>query len=668
MSYNKTNWVDGSAPALNATNLNKIEQGIYENSLDIIIANQNVSELDSRIKNINTELQNKADSEDVYTQAEVDTAIKKAKSEAVTEADSMLDEYDEVVVAKLKLKADKEDTYTKQEIDTLLDDIDTSQFLFVNTIEECTDTSKLYVLPDGYIYEYKESTVEKEISKTIDGELDNTRVSSGSTASANGYVTTALIDLKAYQTPFVLHLDGVAYIPPSVENYTRYAYFDENQAFVASSKTSVALMKSVLGATEATAYADGRSSITFDNIKEGLRYVRFSAVGTSESSNVYITYQQIVTESNWINTGVKFGNGAEIEEKISVLNNEGNDPEKITLLAQPVLDFYNSPAYSDDDYTTTHLSKITYSCRADIPIPFNVKWEHNENAMRTTVAVDTKAIQTVNKFTMRTYDATGLDNYAIFNLLPDTTYYYKVTHLQCDGSLVEAKSGSFKTSNEAMRLLYIDGTQNVRDLGGWTALNSKKIKYGKLFRGASFSDSSYPGLMLTGKGRLALAELKIQAELNLGAVDTETSIAQNVVYKKIGYSHYATAITDTTAQANFKIALETIVSWLSDKNIYFHCQGGCDRTGTLAFLLLGLLGVSESDLAKEYELSSFSDIGFGRLRNTKKAVDTYDYSGMVEALKKYNGDTITDKFYDFATTGCGISADTIETFRALMLE
>ena len=28
------------------------------------------------------------------------------------------------------------------------------------------------------------------------------------------------------------------------------------------------------------------------------------------------------------------------------------------------------------------MSKITYPCRADIPVPYTVKWEHNENAMR----------------------------------------------------------------------------------------------------------------------------------------------------------------------------------------------------------------------------------------------------------------------------------------------
>lgn len=32
MAYTKTSWVNNSAPAINATNLNKIEQGIYDNA------------------------------------------------------------------------------------------------------------------------------------------------------------------------------------------------------------------------------------------------------------------------------------------------------------------------------------------------------------------------------------------------------------------------------------------------------------------------------------------------------------------------------------------------------------------------------------------------------------------------------------------------------------
>lgn len=372
-----------------------------------------------------------------------------------------------------------------------------------------------------------------------------------------------------------------------------------------------------------------------------------------------------------VDTKVSYGGSgvdSETLDKISELNNEGIDPTIIKLLAKPVLDFYNSVDYPSDDYTTSYLEKITYPCRADIPIPFVVKWNYNEDAMRTIVAVDKKTIGTVNNYTLLTYDATGLNKYPLYNLLPNTRYYYKVTHVMSDGSIVEAKSGTFVTSSESIRLIYIDGTQNVRDLGGWTGLDGKTVKYGNIFRGASLSDSSFPELIVTGKGRRSLGELDVQAELNLGASDTETSIASNCVYTKIGYANYATAITNTTYRGYFKTALEWIVDCLTNsKPIYMHCQGGCDRTGTLSFQLLGLLGVSESDLAKEYELSSFSSIGFGRLRTTTLAVNTYDYVGMVEAIKAYSGDTITDKFYNFAID-CGISADTITAYRNLMLE
>ena len=40
-------------------------------------------------------------------------------------------------------------------------------------------------------------------------------------------------------------------------------------------------------------------------------------------------------------------------------------------------------------------------------------------------------------------------------------------------------------------------------------------------------------------------------------------------------------------------------------NIFFHCTIGSDRTGTIAYFLEGLLGVSEEDRVEDYELSYF---------------------------------------------------------------
>lgn len=571
----------------------------------------------------------------------------------------------------------------------------------VESVDEMTDTSKQYVLKStGTIWEYKETTTEKEVTVTdnITSGYERGRLSSGGANSGDvtTHTLTPLIDItkEEYQGKTIqIHLEGNRYFSESAETYIMTAVFDTSKGTI-SGRAYSCLDRTVgmLGYFDdagVTAEIHDTTSATLtipvplvDDSSNTVGYLRFCGLGTVDGT-VYITYQDVetVTESGWVDTGVAFGSGGggsidtETLAKISELNNEGADPTTIKLLAQPVLDLYNASAYSDSDYSTSHVTSRTYPCRADIPVPFTVKWNHNEDAMRTTVAIDTKAIGTNNAYTLTTFEATGMDNYPLYNLLPNKTYYYKVTHVLADGSLVEAKSGSFTTSSETVRLLYIDGTQNVRDLGGWTGLDGKTVKYGKIIRGASFSDSSYHGLMLTGKGRLALGELKIQAELNLGAIDNETSIAPNCSYKKLYYTNYDIAITNETYRTMFKTILEYIVSCLDgtlsesglsvvERNIYMHCQGGCDRTGTLSFLLLGLLGVSESDLAKEYELSSFSDIGLGRLRNST----SYNFSGMVTALKTYSGDTITDKFYDFATTGCGVSADTITSFRNLMLE
>ena len=678
----------------------------------------NVSHNDIRllITNLTNKLNALADSDDTTLDqlSEIVAYIKNNKSliDSITTSKLNVSDVIDNLTTNVSNKAlsAKQGITLKKLIDTINEEIANLKGTVVDSIDEMTDTSKQYILKStGTIWKYKKTTTEKEITTTdtIVGTTDNSYIdgnrlgSSGDSFSndATGYHCTPLIDLTKteYQGKTIeLHLEGCQY--SSSGNYAMWiqarAYGkDKNslfaRAYTSDIKSDTAYIMGNCNGISVIYNNDTSTTIkitvppTYASAETPIGYLRFCGKGSVANSNIYITYKtiQTVTEDQWTDTGVGIGGtNVDIEtlDKISKLNNEGADPTTVKLLSKPVLDFYNASAYSDSDYTKSHLNKITYPYRADIPIPYTVKWEHNENAMRTTVAVDTKPIGTLNAYTLTTFEATGMDSYPLYNLIPDKSYYYKVTHVLADGSLIDAKSGSFKTSNETIRFLYIDGTQNVRDLGGWTGLNGKKVKYGKIIRGAGFSDSSYHGLMLTGKGRLALSELNIQAELNLGSVENETSIAPNCSYKKIYYTNYAIAIENETFHGTFKTLLEYIVSCLNgtltetglstvERNIYMHCQGGCDRTGTLSFLLLGLLGVSESDLAKEYELSSFSDIGLGRLRTTTKAVDVYDYVGMVQALKTYSGSTITDKFYSFAIE-CGISADTITEFRNLMLE
>lgn len=55
MAYTKTNWINDSVPAINAGNLNKIEQGIYDNSVATEENTSNIGNID------NLATQNKSD-------------------------------------------------------------------------------------------------------------------------------------------------------------------------------------------------------------------------------------------------------------------------------------------------------------------------------------------------------------------------------------------------------------------------------------------------------------------------------------------------------------------------------------------------------------------------------------------------------------------------------
>ena len=78
---------------------------------------------------------------------------------------------------------------------------------------------------------------------------------------------------------------------------------------------------------------------------------------------------------------------------------------------------------------------------------------------------------------------------------------------------------------------------------------------------------------------------------------------------------------------NVKKAMREVMKYVVDpnnpENIFFHCTIGTDRTGTLAYFLEGLLGVSEEDRLRDYEMTYF----FG-LTNRMRFHDYLDGSGI----------------------------------------
>jgi len=107
--------------------------------------------------------------------------------------------------------------------------------------------------------------------------------------------------------------------------------------------------------------------------------------------------------------------------------------------------------------------------------------------------------------------------------------------------------------------------------------------------------------------RVLLSELKIRTDLDLRGSSEEVQMVldQSVVkWINIPVEAYGYIVTDTYVKRYRE--LFKVFSDPSAYPIIFHCWGGCDRGGTVAFLLHALLGLDSEALFRDYELSSLT--------------------------------------------------------------
>lgn len=190
-------------------------------------------------------------------------------------------------------------------------------------------------------------------------------------------------------------------------------------------------------------------------------------------------------------------------------------------------------------------------------------------------------------------------------------------------------------------------TLNMRDLGGWRAMDGKRIRYGRLFRSACF-----------GK-RVDTDELKrlgIKTDLDLRKPGGNKA-SDELDYVNLSAPAYS-AVVKEDGRKWFRKAFAVL---LDEKRypIVFHCAKGADRTGTLAAIVELLLGVDENDVAKDWELTGFF--------NANLLFEDVRYDSLMEALSRYPGSSWMEKAEAFARD-CGIEDEEISRFRIQMLE
>lgn len=93
--------------------------------------------------------------------------------------------------------------------------------------------------------------------------------------------------------------------------------------------------------------------------------------------------------------------------------------------------------------------------------------------------------------------------------------------------------------------------------------------------------------------------------------------------------------------------------------MYLHCTYGADRTGTLVFLLQGLLGVSYDDMVFEYKLTALT---FPDYLSASRLVDIHN------KLSNFDGNTTSEKIENYLTKEVGVSESTIRSIKEIYLE
>ena len=93
--------------------------------------------------------------------------------------------------------------------------------------------------------------------------------------------------------------------------------------------------------------------------------------------------------------------------------------------------------------------------------------------------------------------------------------------------------------------------------------------------------------------------------------------------------------------------------------IVFHCIAGQDRTGSVAFILNGLLGVPEEELYLDWEATGFW--------NQRMNFNHSRFNRLIAGFRKLPGKDLYEQIENYVLS-CGFTREDIEKFRRIMLE
>lgn len=272
-----------------------------------------------------------------------------------------------------------------------------------------------------------------------------------------------------------------------------------------------------------------------------------------------------------------------------------------------------------------------------------------------------EAVFTVTDEDGKSYSLTKQkENEAEFiNLQTGTRYTYRI-EIAFTNDATSFVGGEFRTAI-GPRVMKVSGVHNMRDVGGWITADGQMVKQGLLYRGSEIDGSVESDYSITKEGKdVMLNELGIKTEMDLRPVSENAHVVDELGVN-VEHIHYGASMYEDVFDSKYgNKTIRRIFGDLAKKNqypIYLHCTYGSDRTGTVCYLLGALLGVSDEDLMKDYELSALFH-GY---------VSHDEMDAFVRRVNKLPGTTLKEKVEGYLLS-IGVTQKEIDSIRSIFLD
>ena len=244
-----------------------------------------------------------------------------------------------------------------------------------------------------------------------------------------------------------------------------------------------------------------------------------------------------------------------------------------------------------------------------------------------------------------------------------TRYWWRVTAEDASGEKVVSDVRTFTTADEPPRMIG-KPSFNFRDMGGGKNADGVKVRQGLLYRGqAPMTKVSVDVLKAFYVGKLGIkTEVDLRGrdecekrQKTYGEVETSLAGIEHLYFPIIPY-HVTHPSCAPQVREMFKVFSDP-----SKYPIYFNCAVGSDRTGTVAFILDGVIGREEKYYYDNYELPSFNH-NLPRFRYCRKGSELFHTFG-----PRKEGETTRDNVIKYLLK-IGVTQEEIDATRRILLE